>query len=369
MKQTVLRGTTATAAVALTLALAACGAANEGGGGSNAESTNQAAAAGVSGSIAGAGASSQAAAVEAWKAGFEGANADATVNYDPVGSGGGRTQFLSGGVQFAGSDAYLDDEELAKVSSACQGGEVVEFPVYISPIAIAYKLDGVNELNLSADVIAGIFNGTIKTWNDPKIAADNQGVNLPSTAITPVHRSDESGTTENFTDYLNKAAPKVWTQEPSGTWPVQGGEAAKGTSGVVQAINAGSGTIGYADASQIGQLNHAKIKVGNEFVAYTPEAAAKIVDESDKVPNRPQYSNAIELKRDTTEAGTYPIVLVSYDMACSKYANADQAKLVKAWLTYVVSQEGQQAAAQAAGSAPISDTTREAAMKGINAIQ
>ena len=352
-------------AIAGMLALAGCGAANEGGSGSTGNSNGGG---NLSGRISGAGASSQAAAVEAWKAGFEGKNSGVTVNYDPVGSGGGRTQFLSGGVQFAGSDAFLKADELTKASTACHGGEVVEFPGYISPIAVAYKVEGVDDLQLSAATLAGIFNGTIKTWNDPKIAEDNPGKSMPSTNVTPVHRSDESGTTQNFTDYLNKAAPSVWTHKAEGTWPISGGEAAKGTTGVVQAINAGNGTIGYADASQIGSLKHAKVKVGNEFVAYSPEAAAKIVEVSERVADRPQYSYAVNLKRDTTEQGAYPIVLVSYELACTKYQDANTAAMVKSWLSYIASDEGQQVAAKAAGSAPISSATRDIAMKGINAI-
>lgn len=367
MKQTVVRGTSVTAAAVLALALSSCGAANEGQAPA-AGGTSGAGGASVSGQLAGAGASSQAAAVEAWKAGFEAANSGATVNYDPVGSGGGRTQFLSGGVQFAGSDSAMKEEELAKVATACNGGEVIEFPVYISPIAVAYKVEGVTDLQLSPATLAGLFNGTIKTWNDPKVAADNPGKTLPATAVVPVHRSDESGTTENFTDYLSKTASAVWTDKKSGTWPISGGEAAKGTTGVVQAIGAGTGTIGYADASQIGDLAHGKIKVGDAYTGYSPEAAAKIVDASPKTDGRPQYSNAIDIKRDTTEAGTYPLVLVSYELACTKYKDANQAALVKAWLTYIASEEGQQVAAKAAGSAPISATTRENAMKGINAI-
>ncbi|GAB95861.1 phosphate transport system substrate-binding protein [Kineosphaera limosa] len=364
MKQTVLRGTTATAAFALVFGLAACGAANEqpaaeGG-------TGAAAAAGASGTISGVGASSQAAAVAAWKAKFEGANPDATVNYDPQGSGAGRQQFLAGGVQFAGTDAYLDKDELGQVPAAC--GELIEFPAYISPIAIAYNLDGVDNLQLDPVTLAKIFDGKITTWNDPAIAADNPGVTLPATNITPVHRSDKSGTTENFTDYLNKAAPQEWTHEASGDWPVTGGEAGNGTTGVVQAITSGAGAIGYADASQIGSLHHAKIKVGDEYVAYTAEAAAKVVDASKRPEGHPEFSYAIDIQRDTKEAGAYPIVLVAYTEACTKYSDQSTADLVKAWLTYIVSEDGQQAAAEAAGSAPISATTRENAMKGINQI-
>ena len=355
-------------ALALAVTLAACGGSDNTGGGQTGGDGQTGAAAEVSGSVSGAGASSQQAAVQAWQVGFQEKNPNATVNYDPVGSGGGRTQFLSGGVQFAGSDAYLGDDELAQVSQACNGGEVIEAPVYVSPIAIAYKVEGVDSLQLDAPTIAKIFSGDITNWNDPAIAAQNEGVTFPDLPITAVHRSDESGTTENFTDYLSKAAPQDWTHEADGNWPAAGGEAAKGTSGVVQAINGGNGTIGYADESQVGELGKVKVKVGEEYVDPSPEAAAKIIDASTPVEGRPQYSLALDLARDTTEAGTYPIVLASYELACTKYANQEQADLVKAWLTYIFSEEGQAAAQENAGSAPITQKTRDFAMQGINTI-
>lgn len=355
-------------ALALATTLAACGgAANEGGTGSGAQGggeTSQGAQ--VSGTIAGAGASSQQAAVEAWKAGFEGNNPDATVNYDPVGSGGGRTQFIAGGVQFAGSDAYLSDEELTELQ--CNGGEVIEAPVYVSPIAIAYNVEGVDQLQLAPATLAGIFNGEITTWNDPAIAADNPDVELPDTPVTPVHRSDESGTTENFTDYLAQAAPEAWPHGAVESWPLPSGEAAQGTSGVVQAIGAGQGTIGYADASQVGQLSTVAVKVGDEYVQVSPEAAAAVIDASTQVEGRPQYSYALDIARDTAEAGVYPIVLASYSMSCTQYPDQQTADLTKQWLTYIFSEEGQAASAEAAGSAPISAQTREQAMAGINTI-
>lgn len=357
---------TALFAIALPVALSGCGAVNErpdadGGAAISGES--------LSGTIAGAGASSQAAAVEAWKVGFEGMHSGATVNYDPVGSGGGREQFLAGGVQFAGSDAYLEKGNLGKVSAACSGGELIEIPAYIAPIAVPYKLDGIDNLELPPQTLADIFSGKITRWNEPAIAVTNPGVTLPATRIAPVHRSDESGTTENFTEYLGTTAPAAWTYEPSGSWPIPGGEAAKGTSGVMQAVNAGTGTIGYADASQIGDLPHVQIKVGEHYTGYSPQAAAKVVDASKRIPGRSQFDFAIDLKRDTTESGSYPIVLVSYTLACTKYDNAEQAELVKEWLSYITSEEGQKKAQQAAGAAPISKTARENAKKAIDTIQ
>ena len=129
-------------------------------------------------------------------------------------------------------------------------------------------------MDLPADVIAGIFKREITTWNDPAIAAANPDATLPDQRIVPVNRSDESGTTENFTEYLAAAAPGVWTDEPSGDWPIAGGEAAQGTSGVIGAVQAGNGTIGYADASQAGDLSIASVGVGGSFVQPTAEAAA-----------------------------------------------------------------------------------------------
>ena len=354
----------AAALAAGSLALAACGGSDEPStGGGEAAATES-----LSGTLAGAGSSAQAAAMEGWIAGFQTANEEATVNYDPVGSGGGREQFLAGGVDFAGSDAALDEEELTQAEERCGADGLLEVPLYISPIAVAFNLPGIETLNLAPQTIAGIFAQKITTWDAPEIAEDNPDADLPSTAITPVNRSDESGTTENFTEYLAAAAPEVWTEEPSGDWPIPGGEAGQGTSGVIQAIGAAEGAIGYADASQVGDLGTVAVGVGEEFVEYSPEAAAAVVENSPRVEGRPEGSLALELARDTTESGNYPIVLVSYQLACKTYDDAAQGALVKAFLTYAASEDGQAAASEAAGSAPISDTIRTDATAQIEQI-
>jgi phosphate transport system substrate-binding protein len=348
-----------------TLALAACGASNEE---NAADSGSTSGSTELSGTLVGAGASSQQAAMQGWTAGYSGVQSGVTVNYDPVGSGGGREQFLEGGTDFAGSDAALDEEELAQAEERCGPSGVFELPNYISPIAVIYNLEGVDELNLSPATVAGIFDQQITTWNDPAIAADNPGATLPDQAITPVNRSDESGTTENFTEYLSAAAGEAWPHEASGDWPVAGGEAAQGTSGVVSAVGAGNGAIGYADLSQAGDLGVASIGVGGEFVAPSPEAAAAVVENSERVPGRGEYDFAIDLNRDTTGSGEYPIVLVSYHVGCVEYDDQEKADLVKDFMTYVISEEGQQAAAEAAGSAPISQGLREQAQGAVDAI-
>lgn len=355
---------TATAAAALTLTLGACSAANEQSSGATGSGS------GLSGTLSGAGASSQAAAVDGWKQGFLEKNPDVTVNYDPVGSGGGREQFISGGVPWAGSDAYLQDKELAKAQERCGGkNNLIEIPAYLSPIAVAYNVEGVGDLRLSPETLAKIFNQKITTWDDPAIQKENPDADLPSSTITVVNRSDESGTTENFVDYLSQAAGDHWPHEVSGNWPVKGGTAAKGTTGVVDAIEGSTGTIGYADASQIGDLDAASIKVGGDWVEPSPDAAAKIIDASEPAEDRGTFDHATDLKRDTQEAGTYPIVLASYELACTQYDDPETAKLVKAWLSHIVSEDGQKAAAEAAGSAPISNDLRKKAEKAIEAIE
>jgi phosphate transport system substrate-binding protein len=345
--------------------LAGCGAANEAAapaGGGEAPAASD-----VSGTVAGAGATSQQAAMEAWIAGFSSVAPDATINYDPTGSGAGRTQFTAGAVQFAGSDAALDAEELPAAQQVCGGPDnLIQMPLYISPIAVVFNLEGVDNLQMSAGTIAKIFNRQITTWNDPAIAGENPGVQLPATPITPVNRSDDSGTTENFTAYLSEAAGADWPHEPDGVWPVQGGEAAQGTSGVIGAVSGGQGTIGYADLSQAGELGTVDVMVGSAHVNPTPEAAAAVVEASPRVEGQGRYNFAVELKRDTP--GAYPIVLVSYTLACTQYSDAGQAATLKAFLNYLASAEGQAAASEHAGNAPISDTQRSAFQPAIDAI-
>ncbi|HEU4706873.1 MAG TPA: phosphate ABC transporter substrate-binding protein PstS [Solirubrobacterales bacterium] len=355
-------------AVTLALGLAACGSSSSETSGGGSSSGGE-----VSGEIAGAGSTAQQAAQEAWIAEFENENSGATISYDPVGSGGGREQFIAGGVAYAGSDAALSTEEgeLEKAEKQCAPGELIEVPDYISPIAIIYNLPGVEELKLDPETLAKIFAQEITSWNDPAIAKDNPGVELPDTRITPVNRSDESGTTQNFTEYLSEVVPSVWKFEVSGDWPVKGGEAASGTSGVVEAVSAGEGAIGYADASQAGELSIAKIKVGSEWAEPTAEAAAKIVEESplDKELSPGRYTIAYELDRKTESQGTYPIVLVSYFIACTKYGSAGEAEAVKAYAEYAVSPEGQELAAEQAGSAPLSSALTKKVTPAVEAIE
>ena len=350
------------------LALTACGS-------DNATNTAQTAPAAsgpkVTGTLTGIGSSAQGAAMDVWKTNFASANQGATVQYSPDGSGAGRKAILDGSAQFAGSDAYLKDEELASSKDKCGPDGALDIPVYISPIAVAFNLPGITDLKLDAATVAKIFRGEVANWNDPAIAAMNPGVQLPDLKVTPVNRSDDSGTTTNFTDYLSAVAPTVWTDKAAGVWPASlKGENAKGTSGVVKTVTDTPGAVTYADDSAVGgKLGTASIKVGSEFVKISADAAAKAVEAGKPVEGRSATDVAIKLDRKTTVSGAYPVVLVSYHVVCTTYDKQETVDLVKAFENYVVSDAGQQVAADSAKSAPLSPALAEKAVKAIESIK
>lgn len=364
------RGRTGALALAgvVALSLTACGSDNPTGNTSETSGGGSDSGSSLSGELAGSGASSQESAMEAWRAGFQSANPDVTVSYDPVGSGGGRTAFLESSVLFAGTDSALTEEELTQAQERCFGASAVDLPVYVSPIAVVFNLDGVDSINMSAATIANVFNNTITKWNDPAIVAENPDVELPDLDITPVHRSDESGTTKNFTDYLAKASGGAWTEEASGDWAIEGGESGQGTSGLIQTVQGGQGTIGYADFSKAGDLGLVSIQVGEEWTAPSEEGAAAALDASPRDDSREEGDIVIKLDRETTESGAYPMLLVSYLVACQSYDSQEDVDMVQAFLTYVASAEGQSASETAAGSAPISDALRTDVQASIDAI-
>jgi phosphate transport system substrate-binding protein len=308
-----------------------------------------------SGTLNGIGSSAQGAAQTVWATGFQTANSGATINYDPQGSGAGRTSFIGGSADFAGSDAALKDTELKSDFLGCAAGSsAIDLPIYVSPIAIAYNVEGLKDLKLDAATIAGIFSGSITTWNDPKIVALNSGAALPDAAITVVHRSDDSGTTQNFTEYLAANAKDVWTKPASQTYPYQVGDAAKGTSGVADATKSAKNSITYIDESGAGALSIAQLKVGSEFVKLSAAGAADVVAASPIESGRADNDLAIAIDRTNTAANAWPLVLVSYLIACQEYKDTAKGELVKGYAGYIASDAAQQEAATSAGSAPLS---------------
>lgn len=328
----------------------------------------------ISGNFSGAGASSQQAAVEAWIAGFQGTNPEAKIAYNPSGSGAGVQTFLTGATAWAGSDKALADDEVEQSKSVCTEGTAFDVPVYISPIAVVFNLKGVSDagkhINMDAAAIAKIFDGKITKWNDPAIADQNKDLKLPDTAITVVHRSDKSGTTQNFVSYFKDVTPDNWTYDLSENWPNEVGQGAKGTSGVISTVKQADGTIGYADFSQVGDLGTVAVKVGDKYNEISAEAGSKVIGDS-KQDDTVKGDNRIVIKiNHATEAeGAYPIVLVSYDIVCPAYKDTKQAEFAKAWLTYVTSDEGQKAAQDAAGTAPLPSSLKSEITKSIEAIK
>lgn len=328
----------------------------------------------ISGNFSGAGASSQQAAVEAWIAGFQGTNPEAKIAYNPSGSGAGVQTFLTGATAWAGSDKALADDEVEQSKSVCTEGTAFDVPVYISPIAVVFNLKGVSDagkhINMDAATIAKIFDGKITKWNDPAIADQNKDLKLPDTAITVVHRSDKSGTTQNFVSYFKDVTPDNWTYDLSENWPNEVGQGAKGTSGVISTVKQADGTIGYADFSQVGDLGTVAVKVGDKYNEISAEAGSKVIGDS-KQDDTVKGDNRIVIKiNHATEAeGAYPIVLVSYDIVCPAYKDTEQAEFAKAWLTYVTSDEGQKAAQDAAGTAPLPSSLKSEITKSIEAIK
>ena len=328
----------------------------------------------ISGNFSGAGASSQQAAVEAWIAGFQGTNPEAKIAYNPSGSGAGVQTFLTGATAWAGSDKALADDEVEQSKSVCTEGTAFDVPVYISPIAVVFNLKGVSDagkhINMDAATIAKIFDGKITKWNDPAIADQNKDLKLPDTAITVVHRSDKSGTTQNFVSYFKDVTPDNWTYDLSENWPNEVGQGAKGTSGVISTVKQADGTIGYADFSQVGALGTVAVKVGDKYNEISAEAGSKVIGDS-KQDDTVKGDNRIVIKiNHATEAeGAYPIVLVSYDIVCPAYKDTKQAEFAKAWLTYVTSDEGQKAAQDAAGTAPLPSSLKSEITKSIEAIK
>ncbi|WP_420368893.1 phosphate ABC transporter substrate-binding protein PstS [Curtobacterium sp. L1-20] len=363
-------GTVAAIAIAGAVVLSSC-ASNEGGDAGAAPSSSSGTDySKLSGTLTGSGSSAQQTAQATWTAGFQSVASGVTVNYSPDGSGAGRKNFISGAADFAGSDAALSDEELSGSFAACAAdSKAIDIPVYISPIAIAYKVDGVKDLTLDAKTIAGIFSGKITKWNDSQISSLNKDAKLPDANITVVHRSDDSGTTENFSEYLDANAKDAWGKEPSQTFPYQVGDAAAKTSGVASSMASASNAITYIDDSGAGDLDKAKLMVGDKATEISAEGAAKVVADSEVASGREDNDLAIDINREDTADNAWPLVLVSYAIACQEYKDADKGKLVKGYLDYVVSKDAQDAAAKEAKSAALSSDLSEKAAKAVASIK
>nr|WP_232532886.1 phosphate ABC transporter substrate-binding protein PstS [Nesterenkonia alkaliphila] len=324
----------------------------------------------LSGDLSGSGASSFQLAIQEWALEFPNLTAGVNVDYDAVGSGDGRANFLNGADSFAGSDALMSDEEFAQSQERCGENGAFHLPTAILPIAVGVNLEGVDSLVLDGETIAQIFAGEITSWDDEAIASLNDGVDLPDTAITVVHRQDSSGTTENFTDYLNQATD-TWTWEADSEWPGEvSAETGDGSSGVISAAQSVDGAITYVDAQQAedGGLTLVELEIGGETSAPSAEAAAQAVASSELRGGQAENDMGFELARATDEPGAYPIVQVAYTIWCNEYDSAEEAELAAGFAHYITSAEAQQIAADVAGAAPLNDDLISQAHEAISQI-
>ncbi|HEY0253618.1 MAG TPA: phosphate ABC transporter substrate-binding protein PstS [Kofleriaceae bacterium] len=264
---------------------------------------------------------------------FMKAHSNVKLTYGGGGSGKGRQDLADMVVDFAGSDSAFKDEDKSKI----KGGNVLYFPILLGPISVSYNVEGVDKLNLSADTLAKIMQGDIKKWNDPAIAADNKDAKLKDTAIVVVHRADGSGTTDNFTKYLDKASGGSWKLKSGSTvsWPADQ-QAGQGNGGVAQIVKTQAGAIGYVDLSdaKAAGLHYASIKnQAGKFVEPTAESASAAGDGID-VKDDLTFS-ALDAKGDAA----YPITYQSWVIVYAKQGDKAKGAALKQYLEFLLKDE------------------------------
>ena len=293
-----------------------------------------------------------------------------SVSYNPTGSGAGREQFIAGHVDFAGADSPLAADQIGPAAARCDGNPAWDLPLVFGPIALVYNLAGVPALVVSSDALAKIFSGRITAWNDPILAALNPGVALPDIKITPIYRTDSSGTTDNMQKYLTAAAPQSWTKGVGTEFQGGVGEGAAKSAGVVQAVRATPGAIGYVEKgfadqggmpyAQIATNKGVVVPLTNETAGNAVKAANFVSDGNDLVLDlNPMYSSQ--------EPGAYPLVLATYEIVCSRGSDPDISGAIKSFLTVAASSG--QTDLPSAGYVPLPDKVKDRLVAAINALQ
>ncbi|CAM5245803.1 phosphate ABC transporter substrate-binding protein PstS [Streptomyces fumanus] len=346
-------------AVSGALALTACGSDDTGSetSGGGASATTQAGdikCDDASGQLQASGSSAQKNAIDAWVKQFAAACKGVQINYNPTGSGAGVTAFTQGQTAFAGSDSALKPEEITASKKVCSGGQGIDLPMVGGPIAVGFNVPGVDSLVLDAPTLAKIFDSKITKWNDAAIKKLNPDAKLPDLKIQAFHRSDESGTTDNFTKYLKAAAPSDWKYEPGKSWEAKGGQSAQGSSGLAQQVTQTSGAISYFELSYAKDgIKTVDIKTeAAEPVKATVENATAAIGAAKVIGTGKDL--ALELDYTPSAAGAYPITLVTYEIVCDKGNKAETLPATKSFLNYIASESGQGLLADA-GYAPMPD--------------
>ena len=340
-------GTTVAVAAIATLTLSACGSDNNATSSSGSDGGSSSNCAGKK-SLKASGSSAQANAMTRFVTAYEAACPGFTVNYTSSGSGAGVSEFIGGQTDFGGTDSPLnpDKGEVEKAKARCGGSDAWNLPMVFGPIAITYNVRGVDGIALDGPTAAKIFNGTVKSWDAPEIAALNQGKALPATPIVVIFRSDESGTTDNFQKYLDAASNGAWGKGAGKTFNGGTGEGAKGNEGTSAAIKSTPGSITYNEWSfaknQGLQIANVITSAGPDPVVLSVESVGKSI-EGVKIKGQ---GNDLVLDTSSfynpTTPGAYPIVLGTYTVVCSKYPDSQVAPAVRAFLTIALGkgQEG-----------------------------
>ena len=284
---------------------------------------------------------------------------DLQINYQSIGSGGGIRQLTEKTVDFGASDGPMSDEQIAKA-----GGAVLHLPTVLGAVVPAFNVEGVTELKLDGPTLAGIYLGTIAKWNDAAIAKLNPGVKLPDLAITVVHRSDGSGTSFCFTDYLTKVS-KDWETKvgkgPSVNWPV--GLGGKGNEGVAGLVKQNPGSIGYVELIYASQNSIAFAAMKNKSGKFVKATVAGVTAAAAGVAMPKDYRVSIT---DASGKDAYPISTFTWLLFYPKNADGKGAA-IKAFMRWML-KDGQ-AMAPALGYAPLPASVKASVAKTVETIQ
>lgn len=309
----------------------------------------------VDGRIQAAGSSAQANAITEWVNVYQTACPESTIDYQPVGSGAGVEAFLSAQVSFGGTDAAVEGEDLDAAFERCGQNPAINIPLVGGAIAVVYHLDDVDSLVLDPDTIARIFSSEITRWNDPAIVELNPDAALPDAAIAQFHRSDSSGTTANFSDYLEATAPEAWDYDTGKEWTAPGGQGARGSDQVSASVAQTPNSIGYVELSYlIDAINTKPVSIDQGAGPVTPTAENASITLSTSPSSGEGGNIVLDIDYTTTVPDAYPISIVTYEIVCtSGLAEGQNSDLVAEFLAFAASDSGQELLGQI-GYVPLS---------------
>ena len=353
------------------VSLVACGGSNDTAAeGDNAtDATNIEGLSGQTGQLVAEGATSQANAMDYFGSRYAEAVPGANLAYNATGSGSGIKNFIGNQAVFAGSDSALKEDkgEVEKARERCGGNDAWHLPMVIGPVAVAFNLDGVEDLNLTVDNLVEIFDGTITKWNDPKIAENNEGAELPDQDISVIYRSDESGTSDNFQKFLSAASDGKWEGEGK-AFPQNVGAGANGSTAVAEQVKATSGAVTYVEAGYAHDLDLgvANIDFGSGAVELNNESVNKaLANVQFKSEGHDMVVDSKSLFASKNE-GAYPLVLTTYEIVCSKGYDETTKNMVKDFLNVVL--ESQDEELEDAGFIPVSGEFADKLKAAVDAI-